>query len=194
MKTPTLFSVIIAVLLSASVSAQETIHETVWFDSNWNPSSKEKATYYRPSPKPKKGGFWIVDYYMNGTKQMEGFSANMIVNNEEFDGLVVYFFEDGVVYQEVNYVDGKIQGSRKIYFESGALKMERNYEGDKKEGRFAEFYETGELLAEGNYEDNLREGVWKTYYKSGKIKERGKYEKGEKIGVWKNFYKNVYKR
>ena len=190
MKTATLLIAMVFGFLTTSVLAQETI----WFDSNWNPSEKEKAMYYRPTPKVQKNGFWIVDYYMNGRKQMEGFSLNKNVNKEKFDGLIKYYFEDGVIYQEVNYILGKIAGKRKIYFESGKLKNEREYEDGKMAGKFSEYYQTGELSSLGNYENNLKEGVWKSYYKNGKIKERGKYENGEKIGIWKTFYKNVYKK
>ena len=190
MKTSTLLIAIVVGFLSVTVSAQD----TVWFDSNWNPSTKEKATYYRPVPKSQNNGFWIIDYYMDGTKQMEGFSLNNSVNKEKFDGLVKYYFADGVIYQEVNYITGQIDGVRKIYFESGKLKNEREYEDNKMEGEFSEYYDTGELSVRGDYENSLKEGVWKTYYKNGKIKERGKYEKGEKIGIWKTFYKNVYKK
>jgi antitoxin component YwqK of YwqJK toxin-antitoxin module len=190
MKISTVLIAIVFGFLTTSLSAQETI----WFDSNWNPSEKETATYYRSIPKAQNNGFWIVDYYMDGTKQMEGFSFNKSVNKEKFDGLVTYYFSDGVTYQEVNYTSGKIDGIRKIYFKSGELKDEREYEDGKMEEKFSEYYETGELAVRGNYDNNLKEGVWKTYYKNGKIKERGKYEKGEKIGIWKTFYKNVYKK
>lgn len=190
MKTSTLLLTLVVGFLTVSVSAQKTI----WFDSNWNPTVKEKATYYRPVPKTQKNGYWIVDYYMDGTKQMEGFSTNKLVNKEKFDGLVKYYFSTGVIYQEVNYKTGTIHGERKIYFNSGKLKSERDYENDKMEGKYSEFYETGEFHVSGSYENNLKEGVWKIYYKNGKIKEKGKYEKGEKIGIWKTFYKNVYKK
>jgi antitoxin component YwqK of YwqJK toxin-antitoxin module len=190
MKTSTLLIALVVGFLTTSVSAQETL----WFDANWNPTTKDKATYYRPSPKTQKNGYWIVDYFMNGTIQMEGFSLNNNPNNENFHGLVKYYFESGVIYQEVNYNEGMIDGDRKIYYKSGKLQNEREYEDNKMEGKFFEYYETGELLMTGKYENNLKEGVWKSYYKNGKIKERGKYEKGKKIGIWKTFYKNVYKK
>lgn len=190
MKSSTLLVVLVIGFLTTTISAQE----TKWFDSNWNPTDKEKATYYRPTPKVKKDGYWIVDYYMNGTKQMEGFSFNNSVNKEKFHGLVRYFFANGIVFQEINFDQGKIVGVRKIYYESGKLKSKREYENNKAEGKFSEYYESGELHVNGNYEEGLKEGVWKTYYKNGKIKERGKYEKDEKIGIWKTFYKNVYKK
>lgn len=190
MKTSTLIIALVVGFLTTSVSAQETI----WFDANWQPTEKEKAIYYRPAPQKQKNGFLIVDFFMNGKKQMEGFSLVLEVNKELFDGLVKYYFETGTLYQEVNYKSGKIEGVRKIYFESGKLKNVRDYENDKMEGKYAEYYETGELLTVGDYLNNLKNGVWKTYYKNGKMKERGKYEEGEKIGIWKTFYKNVYKK
>lgn len=190
MKTSTLIIALVVAFLTSSVSAQETI----WFDANWNLTGKEKAIYYRPAPKKQNKGFWIVDYHMNGKKQMEGFSSVLEANKEQFEGPIKYYFSTGILYQEVGYVGGKIEGIRKIYFESGKLKEVRNYENDKLEGRYLEYYDTGELFTSGDYEDNLKAAVWKTYYKNGKMKERGKYEAGEKIGIWKTFYKNVYKK
>lgn len=185
MKTKPLSLLLIIAFISTSLMAQET---NIWFDANWNQIDKEKATYYRPAPKKMNNGFWIVDYYMNGTIQMEGFSFNKIANEEKFHGLIKYYFEDGVLYQEVNYKDGEIKGARNIYYESGKLKNKRSYAKGKTEGAFFEYYETGELLEKGNYKNGLREGLWNVFYKNGKIKEEGNYKEGEKKGMWKTFY------
>ena len=56
MKSSTLLIAIMVGFLTSSMCAQE----TVWFDSNWKVSIKEKAAYYRPSPKKKDKGYWIV--------------------------------------------------------------------------------------------------------------------------------------
>tara|TARA_R110002124_G_scaffold63258_6_gene172602 strand:- start:957 stop:1529 length:573 start_codon:yes stop_codon:yes gene_type:complete len=190
MKTSALLCMLVVGFLTTSVSAQE----TMWFDANWNSTIKEKATYYRPKPKVQNNGFWIIDYFVNGNKQMEGFSLNDNPNNEKFHGLVKYYFEDGVLFQEINFNKGKIDGVRKVYFESGKLKTLTEYQNDKKEGKFYEYYETGELLSRGNFENNLKEGNWKTFYKNGKIKEKGSYVKDNKTGTWKVFYKNLKKK
>lgn len=50
MKTTTILASIVVGFLTTSVFAQG----TVWFDSNWNPTQKEKAKYYRPAPKTQK--------------------------------------------------------------------------------------------------------------------------------------------
>ena len=162
MKSSTLLIAIMVGFLTSSMCAQE----TVWFDSNWKVSIKEKAAYYRPSPKIKDKGYWIVDYYVSGKKQMEGFSTVSIPNKEMFQGKVKFFHENGKVYQNVHYFEGEPEGS------------------------FSEFYDTGETQRVGHYSKGLRDGIWKTYYKYGKIQSRGKYKNGEKVGIWKTFYKN----
>ena len=188
MKTSKLIIVLVVGFLTTSLNAQETI----WFDANWNTTAKENASYYRPTPKKVKNGFWLIDYYKNGTKQMEGFSFVSGPKEDKLDGLVAYFFENGKIFQKVNYKSGVLEGNRKIYFESGKLKTEAEYKDGKIVGSFSEFYETGELKETGEYEEGKREGVWKTFYKNGKIEMKGKYREGEKVGVWKTFYKNVY--
>ena len=165
MKISTLLIAFFTVFLTSSVSAQDS---TIWFDQNWQPTTKENYQFYRPAPKKVKNGFWIVDYYKNGQIQMEGFSTVNKPNEEEFDGLVLYYHENGKPFHKANYKNGKLHGIRKVY------------------------YETGELKEEGKYVEGKREGIWKTFYKNGKIETKGKYSDNEKVGVWKTFYKNVY--
>ena len=58
MKSSTLLIAIMVGFLTSSLCAQE----TVWFDSNWKVSIKEKAAYYRPSPKKRTKviGLWTI--------------------------------------------------------------------------------------------------------------------------------------
>lgn len=163
MKISTFFIFFIA-FLTTSITAQETI----WLDVNRNSTIQENATYYRPAPKKVENGFWLVIYFVNGTKQMEGFSTTKDFGKEQFDGLVTYYFENGIVFKEMHYKEGKVKGVQKTY------------------------YKTGEVKEIGRFSDGQKNGVWKTFYKNGKIKTKGKYRDGEKVGVWKTFYKNVY--
>lgn len=158
------FLILFVGFFTTSLVAQETI----WLDANWQKTTEDKAMYYRPAPQKKDNGFWIVDYYKNGTMQMEGFSTTNTYNSENFEGLVKYYFSSGVLSHELNFTNGKLEGNRKEYYESGDLKQHAKYKSGK------------------------REGAFKEYYENGKIKTRGKYRNGEKVGVWKTFYKNVY--
>lgn len=164
MRNSTILLFFVSLFITTSIFAQD----TVWFDKNWQETTKENHEFYRPTPKRMNNGFWIVDYYKNGQIQMEGFSTVNIPNEEEFDGLVLYYHPNGKPFHKANYKDGKLHGIRKVY------------------------YESGELKEEGKYEYGKREGIWKTFYKNGKIESKGKYRKNEKVGIWKTFYKNVY--
>lgn len=164
MKTSTFLTAMFICFLSTTITAQSTI----WLDENWQETTKENHEYYRPNPKKIKKGFWIIDYYKGGQIQMEGYSTNKIPNQEIFDGLVTYYHANGKTFHEANYINGKLNGVRKV------------------------FHESGELKEQGKFTNGKREGVWKTFYKNGKIETRGKYRNNEKVGIWKTFYKNVY--
>lgn len=164
MKNATLLTIFFLLFITNTIAAQSTI----WFDQNWQETTEENHEYYRPTPKEIKNGFWIIDYYKDGKVQMEAYSTVNKPNEEEFDGVVVYYHNNGVIFQKANYKNGKLEGVRKVFYESGQLKQE------------------------GKYSNHKREGVWKTFYKNGKIETKGKYRSNEKIGIWKTFYKNVY--
>ncbi len=187
MKTSTLLIGIVVGFLTLSVNAQDTI----WFDSNWNTTTKENATYYRPTPKSVDNGFWIVDYFMNGTKQMEGFSTIAIPDKEKFNGLILYYHENGKIFHKANYKDGKLHGIRKIFYKSGTLKNERIYKNGKSEGDFVEYYGSGVIKEAGKYTNGKQTGKWKTFFENKKIETVGMYKNGKKAGIWKTYYKNA---
>lgn len=162
MKTSAL--ILFLAVCSISLSAQNTI----WFDKNWKETSEENSVYYRLPPKKTTKGYLIVDYYKSGQIQMKGYSKVATLNKEEFEGVVLYYHENGKLFHEASYKNGKLNGTRKV------------------------FYESGELEQQGRYKEGKREGMWKTFLKNGKIKTKGRYRNGEKVGVWKTFYRNLY--
>lgn len=156
-------------LLLFSISfIQLSSQETTWYNKSWKKVKRTEASYYVPTPKKVKKGYWIVKYYKNGNKYLEGFSNNNIINNESYEGVVNYFDIDEKLSSKVNYKNGVIDGLKKV------------------------FYKTGELQSVVRYKNGKENGVFKTFNKNGKIKTRGRYKNGEKVGVWKTFYKNVY--
>lgn len=146
------------------VSAQETI----WFDAEWNETSKEKANFYRPKPAKIKKGYWVIDYYKNGKIKREGYAKHPKKKRAGFDGLVIEYYPNGKTALKLNYKDGTLHGLFKEYFDSGELRKQTRYRNGK------------------------RDGTWKEFHKNGKIKTKGKYKNGEKVGVWKTYYKNDY--
>lgn len=158
------FVTLLFIFFYSIVSAQE----TTWFDAEWNETSKENASFYRPTPAKIKKGYWVIDYYKNGTIKREGYAKNPRKKRAGFHGLVIEYYLNGNPSIKLNYRDGQLNGICKEYFKTGELKKQYRY----KEGK--------------------RNGVWKEFYDSGKIKTKGKYKDDERVGVWKTYYKNSY--
>ena len=156
--------ILLFVFFSVNILAQK----TTWYDNNWKEVKQTEAVFYVPMPKKVKNGYWIVKFYKNGNRYLEGYSSNSKINNELFEGIVNYYDINGTLSKKVSYKNGIINGPKRTYFK------------------------TGELQSLGRFKNGKENGVWKTFYKNGKIKTRGKYKNGEKVGVWKTFYKNVY--
>ncbi len=160
--------------------------DTIWFDNNWNETTKSKASFYRCDCTKVDDGYLYVDYYLSGTKQMEGISLDK--NKEVYEGEVKWYFENGTLFQTINYKKGVLEGKRQIFYEDGKLKGESNYKNGKLSGNWKEYYENGKLKEIGPYKDDQRDGDWKCYYVDGRLKAEGKFIFDNRVGDWKNYY------
>jgi len=174
------------IFMSTSICSAQAEKDTLWFDANWNPSTKNQASYFRPKPVKKANGFLWKDYYLSGMKQMEAVSLKE--NEEVFDGSVAWYFENGNVMQTVNYKKGVLVGERKNYHESGPLKSQYSYRDALISGPWVGYFENAKLSESGSCLKGQRSGAWKEYHKNGKLKGEGKYKAGKKVGIWKMYY------
>ena len=186
MKKFLLILLIGCISLSTSISSAQAEKDTLWFDANWNASTKSQASYFRPKPMKKGNGFLWKDFYLSGAKQMEAVSLKE--NEEVFDGIVTWYYENGNVMQTVKYQNNMLIGERKNYHESGPLKSQYSYENGNIEGDWVGYHENSKLSEIGIYKSGTRNGEWKEYHKNGKLKGEGSYNDGKKIGVWKMYY------
>lgn len=183
MKNLTTLSFLLLLIFSTSLLAQK---DTIWYDANWNKTDKKSASYYRPDPVKKDNGYLWIDYYLSGVKQMEAISSSL--EEETFDGEVIWFYENGNVMQTVNYKNNVLDGLRKNYHESGPLKSQYSYKNGQIEGEWVEYYENARLSESGQYKNGERNGDWKEYYSNGKLKGEGKYANDKKVNIWKMYY------
>ena len=182
-----IFTLLIGCLIfSTSATLAQAQKDTIWYDANWNTSTKNQASYFRPEPAKKGNGYWWIDYYMSGAIQMKALSLRE--NEEYFHGIVTWYYENGNVMQTVNYQNNLKVGERKNYHESGPLKSQYNYVNDNIEGAWVGYHENSKLSESGTYHSGTRNGEWKEYHENGKLKGEGNYNDGKKIGVWKMYY------
>jgi len=140
-------------------------NKNIWFNANWQKTTKDKATFYRKPPQKKGKGYWFQDFYISGKIQMEGLSLKKDI--EFYDGLVIWYYENGTIFQKVNYFNGYLYGKRLIYYKNGKLKQSLFYKRGRKNKQGKEFYPDGRLKAQGNYHDDKKVGVWKHFYYDG---------------------------
>lgn len=116
-----------------------------------------------------------------------------------------FFYENGSLFFEGDFLGFNSIGVHKYYYESGQLKSELNYTNGFKDGCSKYYYENGQLKSEQYYDSSLgggndnnhiliynlngqlvdhfepRVGVWKDYYENGQLSYERKYDKGIRI-------------
>ena len=84
--------------------------------------------------------------------------------------------------------DGKeVKVKEKYFYEDGKLKMEGDFLDGKREGEWQAYFDNGQLQSEGFFKANKRIGVAKVYYPNSKLRYEGQYENDKEVGHWK-FY------
>jgi len=183
MKNLTLSIALILFFINSILFAQM---DTIWYDANWKDSDKSKAMYYRPEAQKKGNLFLHIDYYVSGSKQMEAYSHDKNLAN--YEGEVVWFFENGTIFQIVHYKKGVLNGKRQVYYPNGKQNNEVSYVDGKQQGIWLAYYKNGKIKEQGSYENNQKEGPWKSYYEDGSLKSEGQYVFDNKIDTWKTYY------
>ena len=84
--------------------------------------------------------------------------------------------------------NGKVHGWSRLYNpNNGVLAEEMQYVEGRPEGQCRKFSDTGTLLMECQYRNGVLDGPTKTYYPSTALKEEGQYARGQKVGLWKTY-------
>jgi antitoxin component YwqK of YwqJK toxin-antitoxin module len=97
----------------------------------------------------------------------------------DLDGLHRNWHENGQLWIETNYQNGKRNGSCREYYENGNLRIECNYKDGERDGVYREWYYSGNIEKETNYKDGKLNGVYRKYYENGGLGIDCNYKDGE---------------
>ena len=92
------------------------------------------------------------------------------------EGLWRFWYENGQLELEANYVNDKVEGLCRGWFESGQLEVEVEFKRDKFEGHFRSWHENGQLKEEGQHKNGNKEGIWRFWNKNGKSNGSSNYD------------------
>lgn len=129
-----------------------------------------------------------IFYYENGSIRSETQYLNNLRN-----GIDKEYFENGQIKFERFYQDGELHGSAKNWDEDGQIKSETiyYYKPDKYRIRFHRYYnKNGQLLWEHSVIDGRNEGLERAWYDNGQIKSQATYKDGEIDGLNLIWYNN----
>jgi antitoxin component YwqK of YwqJK toxin-antitoxin module len=85
-------------------------------------------------------------YYSNGKLRMDG-----TYKNNKRDGKWTYWFENGLIWSEGFFAEGKNDSIRLINFPNGKKRYEFHYNKGVRTGKWKFYDETGRLLKEVDY-------------------------------------------
>jgi len=127
----------------------------IWVEFFCNGNMKNKLTFSNGRP----DGYAIM-YHENGKISEEGnWKINRWVGNYKL------YYDNGQVQHEFVFnPSGKREGAQKYFFDNGQIAIEGNFVNGKESGLIKEFHENGDIKAEKNYADgNVDVASIKTY-------------------------------
>ena len=100
----------------------------------------------------------LEDYYENGQIKDSLVLENDLIKKTSY-------YQNGNI-REIGYfdLDDRRHGKWKGYYENGNLFSEGSFLNGKQNGKWYELHENGQLKRIGNQSDGKRNGVWKSYY------------------------------
>lgn len=137
----------------------------------------------------KDNSCYTIFYNQNKNKVSEG-----KVVNKQFEGEWKYYHQDlpSIMTLEL-YVNGKLNGIRKVFYKSGEIAEESTYKDGIKNGAYKSYAENGLVLEESNYINGEYDGQAIYRNLDNQIAAQGIYKKGKKVGIWKMLVKDKLK-
>lgn len=104
----------------------------------------------------------------NDTKLQES-SGLMTYEDENFNGLIESYFQDGKLKSSVSYSSGIKNGKSELFYSNGQIKEEYNYTDGVLDGEQLTFHATGKLKSQATYAKGKMQGSTKVYDQDGKV-------------------------
>ena len=137
----------------------------------------------------KDNSCYTIFYNQNKNKVSEGKVVNKL-----FEGEWKYYHEDlPAVMTLETYVNGKLNGVRKVFYKSGELAEETTYKDGIKSGVYKSYAENGIVLEESIYKNGEYDGLAIFRNVDNQIAAQGIYKNGKKVGMWKMLVKGKLK-
>lgn len=162
-------------------------HETqdsVYFETySITPKGKIEAGKYAKGEGQDLRNCHLERYWPNGKLRSRG-----ILKQSWNEGLWEYFDEEGMIYSEITYANGVIDGDVKRYYANG-LARTYSYVKNKREGESFLFDTTGRIFEVASWHNDSLHGIQLEFNETGVQKRKAIYEHGV-LRIDSSFYED----
>ena len=127
-------------------------------------------------PPEKHTGAWAT-WFVNGRKAHE-----VEYRDGRYDGTFTAFHDDGSRNYEQHYRAGVCDGPDTGWYRGGAKMYEAQYKADKQDGVWRHWYPDGTPQLVREYKDGVLTGVYTTWFESGRMRQEQHYRDGKQDG------------
>ncbi|NCU06042.1 MAG: tetratricopeptide repeat protein [Chitinophagaceae bacterium] len=128
------------------------------------------TTEYRQRPEDQK--------QIPSSKQMERKNSVWHFRGYPYTGKFIDYYYSGRKQGDGTFLNGKVEGLRRMYHQNGQLSLERNYSAGIEHGLEKEYYEDGTLKQKGEFVNGIEEGIWQMYFPNGQVKQQSTLRAG----------------
>lgn len=100
---------------------------------------------------------------------------------QPFDGMLIFWYENGSKMREAHYHNGKRQGTWTLWHENGQKGVEIIFQDNEPYAHRTSWYDNGKKESEGELQDEKRQGLWVRWDKEGKKMSEIVYEAGKEV-------------
>jgi len=125
------------------------------------------------------------------TDELQNVNDVYYFNGKPFTGTTVDLFPDGKKMQEINWVNGELEGTKTEYFEDGvSIRSIVNFKAGKANGDFIYYHPTGFVKTRGKYVMDVLDSTINAFFDNGNPKYVHHYQNGVLVGELITYYKN----
>lgn len=153
--------------------------------TNFNPNIERMEGQYVNG---KKDGVWIT--YFN--VRPAAIAIKETYKNGFLEGPYMEYDYDGTMMVEINYVNGKPDGSFKRFANNKMIWQEGQFDKGRKVGKWLSYFPGTKTLESEEYYDDRgnKTGEWKYYYENKRTARIEKYENDIPVGTWEEYFPN----
>jgi antitoxin component YwqK of YwqJK toxin-antitoxin module/tetratricopeptide (TPR) repeat protein len=97
-------------------------------------------------------------------------------------------YSNGQLSEEVNYLHGKLNGTRYTWYFDGRPMSQGHYTRGIEDSSYVTWFHNGQINTQGRYAVDEKTGLWKYYSKDGRLAETAEYKRDDLDGAATYYY------